>query len=136
VNYDGTIDPSPQVLTVGPYRLTVMFDGVAAATTTQPIGDDPAKRGAALPASGGMICFTAADAYTIVGTGLKVRHEIIDGSGDATGLLEVEEWRLANDGVTWSPFRGLNGDQTHQGREVRLPPGAIGMQTVRLFRFR
>ena len=136
VNFDGTMDPSPQVLTVGPYRLTVTFDGVAtAATTTQPTsGGDPSIRGSLLPRAGGMICFTAPDAYTIAGVGLTVRHASTD-PAEAVGLLEVQEWK-ADDRGTWSRFRQLNGDQTNQGREVRLGPEGVGMRTVRLYRFR
>ena len=38
------------------------------------------------------------------------------------------------DGV-WTPGRLLNGDQTHQGRHVRLPPGEVGVQRVRLYAY-
>lgn len=81
-----------------------------------------------------MICFTAPDAYIVVGAGLRVARAGAE-NGEGVGLLDVEEWRCDESG-TWMPFRRLNGDQTHQGREVRLPPGSIGMQVVRLFRFR
>jgi hypothetical protein len=30
----------------------------------------------------------------------------------------------------------LNGDQTHQGRHVRLAPGEFQIQRVRLYRYR
>jgi hypothetical protein len=36
----------------------------------------------------------------------------------------------------WKPERLLNGDETHQGRHVRLPPGGFSMQQVRLYRYR
>jgi beta-galactosidase GanA len=141
VNHDGTMDPAPQVVTVGPYRLTVAFDGAADAMTTAAaappaVTADPATRGGALPRSGGMICFTAPDDYTIVGAGLTVTHAAADDSGDAVGLLDVEEWRVDDFGGAWRPFRRLNGDQTHQGRHVRLDSERIRMQTVRLYRFR
>ena len=29
----------------------------------------------------------------------------------------------------------LNGDQSHQGRHLRLPPGEYGVQRVRLYRY-
>jgi hypothetical protein len=32
--------------------------------------------------------------------------------------------------------RLLNGDETHQGRHIRLPPGEVSVQQVRLYRYR
>lgn len=32
--------------------------------------------------------------------------------------------------------RHLNGDQTHQGRHVRIPAGQFAMQRVRLYEYR
>ena len=36
----------------------------------------------------------------------------------------------------WKPGRRLNGDQTHQGRHIRLPPGQFQIQKVRFYRYR
>jgi beta-galactosidase GanA len=36
----------------------------------------------------------------------------------------------------WQPGRWLNGDQTHQGRHLRLPPGKFDIQRVKLYRYR
>jgi hypothetical protein len=36
----------------------------------------------------------------------------------------------------WKVQRRLNGDQTHQGRHVRLPPREFTIQRVRLYRYR
>ena len=36
----------------------------------------------------------------------------------------------------WVPGRWLNGDQTHQGRHVRLVPGKFDIQRVKLYRYR
>lgn len=35
----------------------------------------------------------------------------------------------------WRANRRLNGDQTHQGRHVRLPPEEFGIQRLRLYRY-
>ena len=35
----------------------------------------------------------------------------------------------------WAPGRWLNGDQTHQGRHIRLPPGKFDIQRVKLYRY-
>ncbi|WP_227651266.1 DUF5597 domain-containing protein [Klebsiella pneumoniae] len=49
------------------------------------------------------------------------------------GLDFVEEGRF--DGGKWIAGRKLNGDETHQGRHVRLPPGQFGIQKLRLYRY-
>jgi beta-galactosidase GanA len=36
----------------------------------------------------------------------------------------------------WLAGRRLNGDQTHLGRHIRLPPGRPQIQKVRLYRYR
>jgi beta-galactosidase GanA len=48
---------------------------------------------------------------------------------------------IAEEGVfdaqgKWVSGRRLNGDQTHQGRHIRLPPGQFQIQKVRLYRYR
>ena len=50
------------------------------------------------------------------------------------GILNCEEGRYV-DGK-WQHLRWLNGDQTHQGRHIRLPPGQFQIQKVRLYRYR
>jgi hypothetical protein len=30
----------------------------------------------------------------------------------------------------------MNGDQSHQGRHLRLPPGEFGIQRIKLYRYR
>jgi hypothetical protein len=138
VGYDGSVDATPQELTIGRYALTITFDATSrsAPTTAPTISNDPATRGHDLPPAGGMIISTGADAdeYTVVGTGLTIMHAVIGGEEQA-GLLEVDEWTEKSDG-TWSRSRRLNGDQTHQGRHLQLPSGSIGMQHVRLYRYR
>jgi hypothetical protein len=36
----------------------------------------------------------------------------------------------------WQPGRRLNGDQTHQGRHIGLPPANPQIQKVRFYRYR
>jgi hypothetical protein len=36
----------------------------------------------------------------------------------------------------WKPGRRMNGDQTHQGRHVRLSPSGPQIQKVRFYRYR
>ena len=86
---------------------------------------DPASHGALLIWLGG-------EDYLLAGEGVTVTVEPADGKG-RLGFERVEEGRY-QDGQ-WLPGRRLNGDQTHQGRHVRLPPGEVGMQKFRLYRY-
>jgi beta-galactosidase GanA len=82
-----------------------------------------------------MVIQTGADEYLVAGQGITVTFA---GTGDGPPLAGIER---AEEGVfdatgRWVPGRLLNGDQTHQGRHVRLPAGAWGIQKVRLYRYR
>ena len=51
------------------------------------------------------------------------------------GIDLVEEGVFDADGK-WVAGRRLNGDQTHPGRHIRLPPGKPQIQSVRFYRVR
>lgn len=55
--------------------------------------------------------------------------------GTATQLDSAWEGTFDTAGK-WVPGRLLNGDQTHQGRHIRLAPGAFQIQRVKLYRYR
>lgn len=55
-------------------------------------------------------------------------------SGDSViGLLSCEEVEIIDS--DFKILRHLNGDQTHQGRHVRIPHGVFSMQRVRLYKY-
>ncbi|MBO9517254.1 MAG: DUF5597 domain-containing protein [Porphyrobacter sp.] len=121
VSFDGTVDEAALVETFGPGLFTV--------TTIDPWTDrakqDPSTHGAVLIWLGG-------EDYLLAGQGITLTVEPADGRG-RLGFDWVEEGHYA-DGQ-WVAGRRLNGDQTHQGRHVRLPPGEFGMQRFRLYRY-
>lgn len=121
VSFDGTVDEAPLVETLGATRFT--------ATTIDPWTDrakqDPSAHGAVLIWLGG-------EDYLLAGQGVTLTVEPADGRG-RLGFEQVEEGRY-EDGQ-WIAGRRLNGDQTHQGRHVRLPPGEFGMQRFRVYRY-
>jgi len=51
----------------------------------------------------------------------------VDGQDHTVIIVQVEKW---------APGRWLNGDQTHQGRHIRLAPGKFDIQRVKLYRNR
>ena len=121
VAFDGTADLSPIVAELGGARFAV--------TTTDPWtpreAQDPAGHG-------GLLIWLGGEDYLFAGQGVTLTVAPADGIGKL-GFDRVDEGRY--EAGEWRPGRRLNGDQTHQGRHVRLPPGAFGVQRFRLYRY-
>jgi len=116
LSFDGTVDERPQTLHMGDYTLHVAFRNSADERD--------------IAAHGGMIIQMGPDEFLIAGSGLVVTFET---PGATVGLESV--WEGGFESGEWKRGRLLNGDQTHQGRHVRLPPERFGMQRVRLYRY-
>jgi beta-galactosidase GanA len=82
------------------------------------------------PPSGGLVLNTAPGEFVIAGTAVTVTFAST-ARGQRAGILSAEEGRFVNG--RWENIRWLNGDETHQGRHVRLEPGRFSMQRVRLY---
>jgi len=94
----------------------------------------PAER---LPAAA-IVIRTGPDELVVAGIGVTLTFHPVE-PGETVGILACEEGRFADDGGGtdgWQRIRRLNGDQTHQGRHVRLEPGRFAVQRVRLYRYR
>lgn len=94
---------------------------------------DRSRDSTPLPA-GAIVVLTAPDELVVGGIGVTLTFHAADRDGGTVGILSCEEGRFADDG-TWQHLRWLNGDQTHQGRHVRLEPGRFAVQRVRLYRY-
>lgn len=84
--------------------------------------------------SGGLVIATGPDEFVFAGTGLTITFDPETLSNETVGLLSVQEGKYVKGG--WVPGRWLNGDQTNQGRHVRLPPGKFDIQRVKLYHYR
>jgi beta-galactosidase GanA len=120
VAYDGTVDLTPRKASFGLWDFTV--------TVVDPWTPKDRQDYAA---HGGLVIQTGADEFIVAGRGITITFATKDG---AVGLETVRELRFENG--QWVDGRWLNGDQTHQGRHVRLPPSEFGAQRVRLYRYR
>ena len=121
IAYDGTVDQTPQSFILGGYRFTVTFV------------DPWTPKDKQTPANhGGLIIQTGKDEFIVAGTGVTVTF--VDASGKSqVGIEQVVEGGY-KDGL-FLEGRWLNGDQTHQGRHLRLPPGKSGIQRLKLYRY-
>jgi beta-galactosidase GanA len=84
------------------------------------------------PEAGGMVVALGEDEYLFFGAGFILTFASTDGKGQV-GLERVDEGDLRKG--RFEATRRLNGDETHQGRHVRLPPGQPGVQRVKLYRY-
>jgi beta-galactosidase GanA len=121
VSFEGVVDQTPQTASFGGYRFNVGFVDPWTPRDKQ----EPSEHG-------GMILWLGGEDFLVAGRGITVTVEPENGAGKA-GLDRVEEGRII-DGQ-FVPGRRLNGDQTHQGRHVRLDPSRFQVQRVRLYRY-
>ncbi|HVY81288.1 MAG TPA: DUF5597 domain-containing protein [Steroidobacteraceae bacterium] len=124
VLFDGTVLDMPVTETLGPYRFTVTF------VDTQSPRDQQQTA-----SHGGLIIQIGPEEYLVAGRGMIVTVEPAGEGPPQAGIDSAWEGTFDERG-TWVPGRLLNGDQTHQGRHLRLAPGAFQIQRVRFYRYR
>jgi beta-galactosidase GanA len=120
VAYDGTVDLTPRKASFGAWDFTV--------TVVDPWTPKDAQDYAS---HGGLVIQLAADEFIVAGRGITITFAT---EGASVGLETVRE--VSFEGGKWVDGRWLNGDQTHQGRHVRLPPTEFGVQRVKLYKYR
>lgn len=133
---EGPEQRAPQRVRLGGYALNVSYERERPPTYPgQNPGSNPGQNPQAPEGiAGGLIIATAPDEFVIAGTGLVVTFETAPPSDVIVGILSAQEGRFANG--QWIGGRWLNGDQTNQGRHVRLPAGRFEIQRVKLYRYR
>ncbi len=122
VNFLGETDHSPQTFELGDYKITATFVDPWTPTENQNYSEH-----------GGLILALDNRSYFVAGTGITLTFEAKD-SRFVAGIETIEEGHFI-DGV-WTKRRVLNGDQSHQGRHLRLPPGPMGIQKLVLYNYR
>lgn len=133
---EGPEQRAPQRVRLGGYALNVSYERERPATYP---GQNPGSNLGQNPQvsdgiAGGLIIATAPDEFVIAGTGLVVTFETAPPSDAIVGILSAQEGKFASS--EWVGGRWLNGDQTNQGRHMRLPAGRFDIQRVKLYRYR
>lgn len=111
-----------------PHR--ILFNGYALNVTYERPSSVPAT---AIPASGGLIVALGPDEFLIAGTGFVTVFEPNSAGAPIAGILSADEGRFENG--KWIAERRMNGDQTHQGRHIRMDTGRFSIQRVKLYRY-
>ncbi len=127
---EGPEQRQPQQIQFGGYVLRAAFE-----RESGPALADGVPAGAAPQAprpSGGIVLATGPDEFVIAGTAVTITFATTE-PGKQAGILSAEEGRFAEG--TWQNIRWLGGDETHQGRHIRLEPGRFSIQRVKLYRY-
>jgi beta-galactosidase GanA len=117
---EGPEQRQPQQLRLGDYILNVIYE--------RPTSQTPNV------VSGGLVIATGPGEFVFAGTAMTVTFDAGTQGDPLVGILSVDEGRYLNG--QWVQGRRLNGDQTHQGRHLRLPAGKLGIQRIKLYRYR
>ena len=109
---------------VGDYELTIKHDHT--------LGWNKESKDSVWALGGGIIIKLAEDEFLVGGNGIVITAASLK-SNRTAGILQADEGTVVN-GV-WTANRRLNGDQTHQGRHIRLPYGKWSLQRVKLYNY-
>ena len=122
---------APTQVRLGGYEMHIAYEYALPPSLADGVinesGDiSPAGR---LPA-GGLVIELADNEFLFAGMGITITFDSLK-AGKKAGILQAEKGRFV-DGV-WKNELWLSGDQTHQGRHIRLVPGAFSIQRVKLY---
>jgi beta-galactosidase GanA len=120
---DGTVVDTPVKTKIGGFEITVTFIDPWTPRDQQTIGNH-----------GGLLIYAGGEDFWFAGQGITMTFKGAN-AGPLVGIDFAEEGEFDAQGK-WIAGRRLNGDQTHQGRHIRLPPGQFQIQKVRLYRYR
>jgi hypothetical protein len=83
--------------------------------------------------SGAIIIQTGDNEFYIAGTGIVATFSNLSDPDLIVGILKVDEGRFENN--DWKVIRHLNGDQTHQGRHVRIFYDEYSILRLKLYNY-
>lgn len=114
-----------QIIKLGNYEFTFKHDYTLN-------WSDGAKE-AIWPMSSAIIIETGSHEFYIAGSGIVVTFKSLKNNTVNTGILKVDQGRFDND--VWRTIRHFNGDQTHQGRHLRISVGDYEIQKLKLYTY-
>ena len=114
-----------QIIKLGNYEFTFKHDYTLN-------WSDGAKE-AIWPMSSAIIIETGPDEFYIAGSGIVVTFKSLKNNALNTGILKVDQGRFDNN--VWRTIHHFNGDQTHQGRHLRISVGDYEIQKLKLYTY-
>lgn len=124
---------APQQIRMGEYEMLVKFEYAPPPSLANGVinESDDISRGPKMPA-GGLVIQLSEDEFIFAGIGITVTFDSLKANEQA-GIVYAESVRYENN--NWINLMWNNGDQTHQGRHVRIEPGQFGIQKVKLYHY-
>jgi beta-galactosidase GanA len=113
-------------IVLGGYKLIVKHDFT--------LGRSPGAKNDTWSLSGVIIINTASDEFYVAGSGIVINFETAEGGNSKAGILMIDEGEFVNG--QWIPGRRMNGDQSHQGRHLRIPEGTYSIQKIELYKYK
>jgi beta-galactosidase GanA len=129
---EGPEQRQPQQVPLGGYVLRATFERERPPALADGVIVPAGSAAPTLPPSGGLVLATAPDEFIVAGTAVTITFAATE-PGKQAGILRAEEGRFVEG--RWENVRWLGGDETHQGRHIRLGPGRFSMQRVTLYRY-
>jgi beta-galactosidase GanA len=123
MTYDGAVDDSPQSFTLGDFAFKVIF-----------VDPWTPKAEQQTAAHGGLLIQLGPEEYLAAGSGFALEPALAAGSTGNAGIESIWEGRFVSG--RWVPGRLLNGDESHQGRQLKMPRASFGIQRLKLYRYR
>ena len=122
-SYEGVVDETPQTFELGGYRITANM-----------VDSRTPKDKQTIPAHGGLIIQTGKDEFIVAGRGVILRFADAGNDGYQVGIEQIVDGEFV-DGQ-WVGGRWLDGDESGQGRYLRLPPEKFGIQKLKVYRYK
>jgi len=115
-----------QTLIMNDYRLTVTYEPNDRYAYKGNLSDSSFR-------TGGIVFAVAPDEFIVAGSGMILTFApVLPGNSNA-GIGSIDECRFEKG--RWMPGIRLNGDQSHQGRHMRLPNDRFSVQRLKLYRY-
>jgi beta-galactosidase GanA len=127
-DFSGVPDLNPQKIAMGGYVFDIRFK------RPPPISTGAQEEVEIPGAHGGIILQLGPDEFLVAGTGLIVNFAVANDDKAIAGIEMITEGVYAKD--QWIAGRVLNGDDSNQGRTLRLPTGQFEIRRVRLYHYR
>jgi len=114
------------IVRMGNYEFTFKHDYT--------LGWSPQAKDDEWPMTAAILIHTGENEFYFGGSGVVATFKVLGDSTMNAGILKTEEGRF--EGTDWKIIRHLNGDQTHQGRHVRISADEYGIQRFELYMYR
>lgn len=114
------------IVNLGRYEFTVKH--------SYTLGYEPGSKDTLWTPGGAIIIQTGENEFIVAGTGVVITFKNLANPDLNVGILKTEEGRFDND--QWRVIRHLNGDQTHQGRHIRIFKNEFSVLRFELYNYK